>query len=155
MKDGISSYNSNVSVLHGRGGENPADLAVLVPERLVRGTVLIVDDEILLLQLLTEMFEAEGFEVLAATNSVDALISFHKHKNSIDIAIVDLGLPVVSGWELINLMKAVNYDLKSVIMTSFIEHYSKNEIFSPSIVADVFIKPFNPYDLIEKIKTLL
>ena len=96
MKDGISSYNSNVSVLHGRAGENPADLAVLVPERLVRGTVLIVDDEILLLQLLTEMFEAEGFEVLAATNSVDALISFHKHKNSIDIAIVDLGLPMMS-----------------------------------------------------------
>jgi DNA-binding response OmpR family regulator len=155
MKDGLTSYSSNNQEIIARSTEEQAKRAYPVTGKVSKGTILIVDDESLLLQLLKQMFEAEGFKVLTASNSVDALMLFQKHKSSIEVVISDLGLPNISGWELINLMKVVKYDLKSVIMTSFIEHYSRTEVFSPALVSDVFIKPFDPYDLIDKVKVLL
>ena len=120
-----------------------------------RETILIVEDEYLLLKLLQEVFEGAGYNVIAVNTSVEALNIYRKRHSSITAVVADLGLPFVNGWELINMLRLEKNDLRAIVMTSFIEPCSRQEILRNRNISDVFIKPFNPFDLVERVKCLL
>jgi len=70
-----------------------------------RKTILIVDDDSILLRMYTQKFTAEGYEVLNAINGEEAYEVFKKGK--IDMIICDLMLPKVSGVEFIEKLRNI------------------------------------------------
>ena len=65
-----------------------------------RPTVLVVDDEEDLRDIMRRMLERRGFSTLTAGDSQQAIAACREHPGDIDILVTDLGLPGVSGGEL-------------------------------------------------------
>ncbi|MEV7622158.1 response regulator [Actinoplanes sp. NPDC089786] len=65
-----------------------------------RPTVLVVDDEEDLRDIMRRMLERRGFDTLVAPDSESAIATCREHDGEIDVLITDLGLPGASGGEL-------------------------------------------------------
>jgi CheY-like chemotaxis protein len=70
-----------------------------------RKTILICDDDDLLREFYARVLKAQGYDTLSATNG-DEAIAVLESGAKVSAAIVDLLMPVRSGWELIEYMKA-------------------------------------------------
>ena len=65
-----------------------------------RPTVLVVDDEEDLRDIMRRMLERKGFRALVAGDSQEAVAACRSHSGDIDVLLTDLGLPGVSGGDL-------------------------------------------------------
>jgi CheY-like chemotaxis protein len=64
------------------------------------GSILLVDDEEMVLRLLSTMLQAAGYTVVPATNGHDALAALSKSSIPIDLLVTDVNLPGMTGIEL-------------------------------------------------------
>lgn len=72
-----------------------------------RKKILIIEDNPIILELLTTLLKKEGFEVIISTNGKIALGIIKKHPtNYIDLIITDMQMPVLSGLEFANTIKS-------------------------------------------------
>ena len=78
---------------------------VLTAEGEVRVRVLVVDDEAAVRDVLAEVLEAEGCEVLTAESGEIALRLYDAHEGALDAVFTDVGMPEMSGWELITAIR--------------------------------------------------
>jgi two-component system cell cycle sensor histidine kinase/response regulator CckA len=62
-------------------------------------TILVVEDDILLLAMLSETLRRRGYNVLPALSAKEALSVFRRSKEPIDLAVVDFSLPDIDGVE--------------------------------------------------------
>jgi len=113
--------------------------------------VLVVDDEAAIRRIVSFRLQETGYNVLAATNGVEALETFNQ--NLPDLVIIDLMLPEMSGFELTEQIRKKSF-VPIIILSA-----ANDE---PSIVkglelgADDFVKkPFSPMELEIRIKGLL
>src|SRR5205807_300637 len=68
-------------------------------------TILFVDDEAPQLSLMLRLLEREGYRVLAAKDGIEAVEIFNRHKDEIALAVMDLGLPKLNGWQAFQQMR--------------------------------------------------
>ena len=117
-------------------------------------SVLVVDDVRPNLELMEAVFLKAGLEVHAALGADAALAIFADHK--IDIAILDVMMPGINGFELCSRLK--NFSEKEYIPVVLVTALSdkKNRLAGLEAGADDFIsKPFDTQELITKIRSLL
>lgn len=115
------------------------------------GTVLIVDDEIKITQVLEAYFRKSGFQTLSAYNGKTALSYFLNHK--ITLVILDLMLPDISGEEICRQIRAFS-QVPIIMLTAKAEEF--NLIHGLEIGADDYItKPFSPRTVVAKAEALL
>ena len=82
-----------------------------------RASVLIIDDEENLRQLLARIIELEGYSVLQATTGKSGLKILER--NLIQVALIDVKLPDANGIELMRKIKSAFPDVEVVILTAF------------------------------------
>lgn len=119
-----------------------------------RPSVLVVDDLWSNLEILETIFLDAGFEVFSAPDAFSALSIFESHK--IDIAVVDVMMPGMDGYELCKKMKSANEKqfFPIILLTALIDWQSK--ITGLECGADDFIsKPFDTAKLVTKVKSLI
>jgi two-component system, NtrC family, response regulator len=80
-------------------------------------TILIVDDEKNYLVVLDALLSSEGYEVITVDNSIDAIE--HIGNPDIDLVITDMKMPGISGMELLEEIKKINFDLPVIVMTAY------------------------------------
>ena len=80
-------------------------------------TILIVDDEKNYLIVLEELLGSEGYEVITADNSMGALE--HIGNPDLDLVITDMKMPGISGMELLEEIKKINFELPVIVMTAY------------------------------------
>ncbi len=117
-------------------------------------TILVVEDESSIRQLITTSLSDHGWHCLAAKNAQEALV--HLANNSIDLAIIDWMLPTTSGIELIKKLRhdELTRALPVIMLTARGEEYDK--ITGLDAGADDFIvKPFSPRELASRTRALL
>ena len=66
------------------------------------------------------LLEREGFKVLVAQDGVEAVEVHSRHKNQIGIAILDLRLAKLNGWEAFQKMKQINPQLKGILASGYV-----------------------------------
>jgi len=72
----------------------------------VKGKVImVVDDDDLLRDFYTRVLKSEGYQSLTATNGDEAIDILKKEGKDIALAIIDLLMPIRTGWELIEYIK--------------------------------------------------
>jgi DNA-binding response OmpR family regulator len=71
-----------------------------VSEEAEHPTVLVVDDEEDLRDIMRRMLERRGFRAIVAGDSEEAVAACRSHEGDIDVLLTDLGLPGVSGGDL-------------------------------------------------------
>lgn len=106
--------------------------------------LLIVDDEKGYREVLSAVFEAEGFAVSTASNGVSAVDQLNSHP--VDVIISDVRMPDMDGIELLRKVRSIDADIGMVLMTAFGTIDTAREAFK--LGADDFVqKPFNNEEL--------
>lgn len=115
-----------------------------------RPRVLLVDDDRSVLEALGGVIEAEGFEVVRAANGHEALQKFRQ--GSMDIVLLDLNMPVKSGWDAFEGLTTVNPFLPIVIITARADAHSEAATRG---IAALMQKPLNIPALLKMMRDLL
>ncbi len=114
--------------------------------------VLVVEDEVALRHQLVERLQAAGYAVDAAADGEEGLYLASEYP--IDIAIVDLGLPRLSGIEVIRRLRSEGRDVPILILTARGRWQDKVEGLETG-ADDYLVKPFEMAELLARIKALL
>ena len=114
-------------------------------------TILVVDDEQEIADLVAVYLKNEGYRVVACGTAAAALASLEKDKP--DLAILDVMLPDMDGFSLCRRIRQQHL-FPIVMLTARVEDMDK--ITGLSLGADDYItKPFNPLELVARVKTQL
>jgi CheY-like chemotaxis protein len=105
--------------------------------------VLIVDDDEGFREALSALLTVEGFDVQLATNGQEGLALLEQPPRA-QVVLLDLMMPVMSGWELIDAMKS---DPALADVTAAVVSAARSPENLPSSVA-IFPKPFRVADLL-------
>ena len=114
-------------------------------------TVLVVDDEPNIVDLAKLYLEQDGFNVIVATDGEQALALIADE--SPDLVVLDLMLPKIDGWDVCRQVRAES-DLPILMLTARDDDVDK--IVGLELGADDYLtKPFNPRELVARIKAIL
>ena len=113
--------------------------------------ILMVDDDAHIRELVRVFLRNDGFEVMEAVDGVDALSKLDAAK--VDLAIIDVMMPNMDGWELCQELKAT-FDIPILMLTAKGETSQKLKGFQVG-TDDYLVKPFEPLELVARVKALL
>ena len=119
-----------------------------------RGTILVVEDEQLMLRLLKRTFSQQGYEVLTAADGEEAIEVYRSHKEEIDVVLLDIGLPKISGANVFLKMKEEKPDVRVVIASGYLEPQVKVEMLRAG-VKHFFSKPYIFQEIIDAFESLI
>ena len=106
--------------------------------------ILVVDDEQIMRDLLEKILSREGYNIITATDGVDALEKISSTK--VDIVISDMKMPKMNGFELLKHIKADYEGVGMIIMTAYGDTYTVKDALL--LGADEYItKPFKSYEI--------
>ncbi|WP_088014224.1 response regulator transcription factor [Gottfriedia acidiceleris] len=113
--------------------------------------VLVVDDDANIRELISIFLSGEGYTVIEAENGEEALTLLEE--NNIQIVVVDVMMPEVDGYELTKEVKKY-YDIPILMVTAKGESQDKLKGFDLG-VDDYVVKPFDPLEIVARVKALL
>ncbi len=114
-------------------------------------TILIVDDEKEIRELLRLYIEKDGYSVRQAGNGVEALEQFNSA--SIDLAVIDIMMPELDGYQLIKALRERG-DAPIIVVSAKSENHEK--ILGLDLGADDYVtKPFDPLEVVARIRARL
>ncbi|ENQ3107907.1 DNA-binding response regulator, OmpR family, contains REC and winged-helix (wHTH) domain [Bacillus sp. 491mf] len=114
-------------------------------------TVLLVEDERRLREIVSDYFRNEGFEVIEAEDGKQALELFAEH--SVDLIILDIMLPEIDGW---SVCRRVRKESAVPIIMLTARSDEDDTLLGFELGADEYVtKPFSPKILVARAKTLL
>jgi DNA-binding NtrC family response regulator len=118
--------------------------------------LLVVDDDPDILQVLKLGLLKNRFLVNAFTNPEEALQSFKSDADSYCLVLSDVRMPVLSGIQLARKVKAINTNVKVMLMTAFEIRDNEFSKMFPSTQVDGFVqKPVGIKDLTSKVLSLV
>jgi len=120
-----------------------------------RETILVVDDEVEILEISAILLQKLGYQVLKAENGAEAVELFKKNRARIDLVILDLIMPEMTGAEAFKKLKALDPQVK-VLLASGYGAIALSGSGGPSLSHERFIqKPFNISELSQKVREVL
>ena len=119
-----------------------------------KGTILVVDDEELVLDVEVTLLQRIGYTTLIAHNSREACQLFKDKNDQIDLVILDMIMPDENGATTYKCLKRINPDVKVLISTGYFKDSKVEEILNDSQNA-LIMKPFKLGEIAKKIDTIL
>jgi len=132
--------------------ERRAKEAVKRTKRLTKGTgtILLVDDEHMVLEVSVKMLERLGYTVLEAKGGREAIDIYEAHKNEIDLVVLDMIMPGMGGGETYDRIKEINPGVRVLLSSGYSLDGQASEILNRG--CDGFIqKPFKMEELLGKV----
>ena len=113
--------------------------------------ILIAEDDEDIVTVLKMYLDNSGYEVTAVNNGLDALQAMHHQK--IDLCLVDIMMPKMNGFDLI---RKIREESQVPILVLSARKEDSDKILGLNIGADDYIaKPFNPLEVLARIKAVL
>ena len=125
-------------------------------EEILKGTetILFVDDEDIVLDVGRDILEAMGYKVLSARSGKEAVEIYGKHKDEIDLVVLDMVLSDMGGGEVYDIMKEADPDIKVLLSSGYSVQGQASGILERG--CDGFIqKPFDIKALSHTIREIL
>lgn len=117
-------------------------------------TVLVIEDEEMLRELISNLLISKGYNVLTAEDGEKGLEVYEKSKRNISIIITDLGLPILGGEEVLKKVLAEQPDANIILASGFIDPEVKYNLIAAG--AKHFIqKPYAAEEVLDKIREIL
>ncbi len=113
--------------------------------------ILIVDDDPYIRELVKVLLKNEGFDILEASDGIEALIEIQKEK--VNIAVIDIMMPNMDGWDLCKEIRKY-YNIPILMLTAKGDITQKVKGFELG-TDDYMVKPFEPLELVARVKALL
>ncbi|RMD52955.1 MAG: DNA-binding response regulator, partial [Candidatus Thermofonsia bacterium] len=114
--------------------------------------ILAVDDNAYTLRIVQHTLERAGYQVMTAVSGQDALQLINRHGIP-HLAVVDLHMPVMSGFEFCHAVREFS-DMPVIMLTAVNTEETIIEGLE-KYAEDYIIKPFNPNELVARVKRVL
>jgi CheY-like chemotaxis protein len=139
----------------------PASEKEMMKEKMATGTIargtetiLLVDDEKMILEVSKELLEAMGYLVYAVGSGQKAIAVYMEKRNEIDLVILDMIMPGISGGETFDRLQEINPAVKVLLSSGYSITGQAQEILDRG--CNGFLqKPFHPEKLSGKIREML
>ena len=125
-------------------------------EKFVEGkeTVMLVDDEDMIIDVGRRMLGKLGYKVLTAGDGVEAIEVFKKYRDKIDVIILDMIMPKMGGGETFDRIKKMKPEIKVLLSSGYSINGQASEILNRG--CNGFIqKPFNLQNLSQNLRSIL
>ena len=142
--------------IHLPASEKEAVMETSTPTDLSKnfGTILLIDDEKMILDVGCELLEELGYTVLSALSGKEALEIFKKNSKKIDLVIMDMIMPGMGGGETFDHLRDINPDIKVLLSSGYSVDGQATKILRRG--CNGFIqKPFNLNQLSKKIGKIM
>jgi signal transduction histidine kinase len=127
-----------------------------IRERIVPGqeTVLLIDDEDMVLEIGRALLETMGYQVITAKDGEEAISLYERQGSGIDLVLLDVVMPGLGGGDVYDRLKTMNPDMKCLLLSGYSIDGEATEILQRG--CDGFIqKPFKLRDLSKSIREIL
>jgi DNA-binding NtrC family response regulator len=114
-------------------------------------TVLIVDDEPVVMNVVKLILSSRGFNLLTACTALEAIDVSRRFAGHIDLVLTDLKMPGMNGIELLEVMADERPDTRAILMTG----ESSSARRPGDLKFEVIYKPFVPQALLERVASVL
>ena len=117
-------------------------------------TILFVEDEDLLREVVAGILKEHGYTVLEAADGIQAVDVFMSNHQAINIVLSDIGLPKLGGWDACVTMREIKPDVHIILASGFIEPAVRNEMVAAGIAA-IVEKPYVPDVILHSIREVM
>ena len=134
--------------------EHPAVATKATAPKGAGETILLVEDEPSVRELVQELLEANGYAVVSAANAADGLAAVGRHPGPIHLLLTDVVMPGLSGRELAERLKPLRPETKVLFMSGYTnDAISHHGILEPGV--QYVQKPFTEATLAEAVRRTL
>jgi PAS domain S-box-containing protein len=126
------------------------------PEEIPGGTetVLIIEDEETLRELLKAFLVSKGYTVLTAEDGMQGVEMYQSHQKEIAVVLSDMGLPILSGQDVFRKIREINSEAKVIFASGFIDPGTKSEMYSAGL-KNFIQKPYMQDEVLTKIRAAI
>ena len=117
-------------------------------------TILLAEDEEVVLNMGRRILERCGYRVLAARNGREAVELYRRHSAEIDLIVLDVSMPILSGGEVLEQVRGINPAVKLLLASGYAPEGNMAELLAAG--AQGFIaKPYRARDLADAVRQAL
>ena len=117
-------------------------------------TILFAEDEVHQLKYMRRVLEREGYRVLGARDGVEAVELHRRHSNEIDLVVLDLRLPKMSGWDAFQEMKREDPQVKALVASAYVTPEVRSAIDNGQLLG-LFVKPYSLDVFLQKVSAAI
>ncbi|MEM2786470.1 MAG: PAS domain S-box protein, partial [Candidatus Nitrosotenuis sp.] len=117
-------------------------------------TVLVIEDEQSLAELVKAILVSKGYTVLTARDGKEGIEQYIRHMKEIDLVLCDMGLPTIGGDDVFRHLKTLNPSVKFIFATGFIDPDVKSELLKAG-VKHFLQKPYLPVEVLQAIRKII
>ena len=85
----------------------------------INKSILVVDDELDIVNLFTELLKSRNYDVFGFTNPLKALEDYKKNYNQYRMVISDIRMPKMNGFDLVKNIKKINTNISIILMSAY------------------------------------
>lgn len=119
-----------------------------------RETILLADDEEVVGRLGQTILERHGYRVLTAADGAEAVEIYRRQPDDIDLVILDLAMPRLSGAEALSELRTINPVVRVLISSGYSSDEDLRAVERAGVLGFV-AKPYRPADLARRVRTAL
>jgi len=118
-------------------------------------TILLVDDEVIIRNLGRTILQRYGYRVLLAEDGQEAVELYRREKGHIDLVVLDLTMPRLSGREALRELLAIDPGVRVLFSSGYSAEQITETDKEKECVLGFVNKPYRPQDLVQTIRTVL
>jgi two-component system cell cycle sensor histidine kinase/response regulator CckA len=156
LVDSEPEKGATFTILLPRTAEEPSRKAIELVLEAPPGleTILVVEDEEPVRNLVRETLEDAGYRVFVATNGEEALELMSRSRDSIHLVLTDVVMPKIGGRSLAARVASLHPETKILFMTGYVDPPGEGKYHPLGRTPSIF-KPFTPQELSRKVREVL
>ncbi len=112
-------------------------------------TILVVDDESAILEIIKTSLEEYNYRILTASNGIEAIALYSQHQNEISVVLLDMMMPSMDGLTTIRVLQQMNPQVKIIVMSGVAVRGQLAEVHGINIFLN---KPYTINELLQAIE---
>ena len=117
-------------------------------------TILLVEDEEMLLNPIRDLLEENGYRVLTALDGREAVRQHARHTDQIDVVLLDLSLPRLGGWQAFLEMRELSPGLRCIVASGNLDVEQRKAMMKAGVQASIR-KPYTGAEILKAVQTVL
>ncbi len=117
-------------------------------------TILLVDDEDIIWDVVIDMLQNMGYSVILAANGRDCVDIYRDNPGQIDLVLLDMVMPEMNGHEAFFQLKAIDDDVKVLLSSGYVEEKDARDVLSAG-AAGFLQKPYRMVELARRIRQII
>lgn len=120
----------------------------------MNGSVLVIENEPLVLEALEDILDLVGLHVVSAEDGEEGIAAYQEHKDEIELVILDMRLPGKDGPHILKALRAINPSVKVIVSSGYDEEEVAQRFMGQQPIL-ILKKPYDAETLLAKVKSVL